>query len=93
LPAEYESSSPAVASPGQLIEPGERAGVFRIGGELLTDADGSSRVTIPGLRGGHRRPAREPGRALPADHHGLLTGGPGRWVGQDMSAVAPPVDA
>ena len=36
------------ASPAQLIEPGERAGVFRIGGDaLLTDADGSSRITIP----------------------------------------------
>ena len=33
------------ASPAQFIEPGERAGVFRIGGdELLTDADGGSRV-------------------------------------------------
>ena len=41
------------ASPAQFIEPGERAGVFRIGGdELLTDADGGSRVTRPLLRGG-----------------------------------------
>jgi hypothetical protein len=40
------------ASPGQLIEPGERAGVFRIGGgELLTDADGSSRITIERFTG------------------------------------------
>jgi putative NADH-flavin reductase len=47
------------ASPAQFIEPGERADVFQIGGdELLTDADGGSRVTRPLLRGGHRRPAR-----------------------------------
>ena len=49
------------ASPAQFIEPGERACVFRIGGdELLTDADGGSRVTRPLLRGGHRRPAGNP---------------------------------
>jgi putative NADH-flavin reductase len=41
------------ASPAQLIEPGERTGVFRIGGdELLTDADGSSRITIPDYAAG-----------------------------------------
>jgi putative NADH-flavin reductase len=41
------------ASRAQLIEPGERAGVFRIGGdELLTDADGSSRITIPDYAAG-----------------------------------------
>lgn len=41
------------ASPAQLIEPGERAGVFRIGGgELLTGADGSNRITIPGYAAG-----------------------------------------
>ena len=34
-------------SPAQLIEPGERVGVFRIGSdELLTGADGSSLITI-----------------------------------------------
>jgi putative NADH-flavin reductase len=41
------------ASPAQLIEPGERGGVFRIvGDELLTDADGSSRITIPDYAAG-----------------------------------------
>ena len=34
--------------PAQPIGPGERTGVFRVGGdELLTDADGSSRIAIP----------------------------------------------
>jgi len=41
------------AFPAQLIEPGERAGVFRIvGDELLYDADGSSRITIPDYAAG-----------------------------------------
>jgi putative NADH-flavin reductase len=41
------------ASRAQLIEPGERAGVFRIGGdELLTDADGGSRIIIPDYAAG-----------------------------------------
>jgi uncharacterized protein len=35
-------------SPPAVIEPGERAGVFRVGGDqLLVDADGVSRITIP----------------------------------------------
>lgn len=36
-----------LVSPAALIEPGERTGVFRTGGDqLLTDADGTSRITI-----------------------------------------------
>lgn len=34
-------------SPAALIEPGERSGKYRVGGDqLLTDADGKSRITI-----------------------------------------------
>ena len=34
-------------SPGALLEPGERTGSYRVGGdELLTDADGQSRITM-----------------------------------------------
>jgi uncharacterized protein len=34
-------------SPGALLEPGERTGRYRVGGdELLTDADGRSRITM-----------------------------------------------
>jgi putative NADH-flavin reductase len=34
-------------SPGALLEPGERTGSYRVGGdELLTDADGRSRITM-----------------------------------------------
>jgi uncharacterized protein len=35
-------------SPASVIEPGERTGIFRIGGDdLLVEADGTSRITIP----------------------------------------------
>jgi putative NADH-flavin reductase len=35
-------------SPAAVIEAGDRAGTFRVGGDqLLTDSDGNSRITIP----------------------------------------------
>ncbi|GAA5004976.1 NAD(P)-dependent oxidoreductase [Kitasatospora paranensis] len=35
-------------SPAKLIEPGERTGVYRLGGDdLLVDADGRTRISIP----------------------------------------------
>ena len=93
LPAEYESSSPAVASPGQLIEPGERAGVFRIGGELLTDADGSSRITIPHYAAGSVDQLENPAAHRQQITFACWPAGPADGRGQGMSAVAPPVDA
>lgn len=49
--AVYQASTGDVdwsfVSPGALLEPGERTGSYRVGGdELLTDADGRSRITM-----------------------------------------------
>jgi uncharacterized protein len=49
--AVYEASTGDVdwsyVSPGALLEPGERTGAYRVGGdELLTDGDGRSRITM-----------------------------------------------
>ncbi len=62
-------------SPAALIEPGERTGRYRTGGDdLLTDGNGVSRITIPRLRGrpGRRHRGRRP---APPPHHGRLLGG------------------